>query len=67
MFWWAGELVSQISADVKARWSLTSSQATVFMCALVAMSFYWIRKKHYETFLVSHIVLSILMLVTMLM
>lgn len=37
------------------------------MCALVAMSFYWIRKKHYETFLVSHIVLSILMLVTMLM
>lgn len=36
------------------------------MCLIVALSFYWIRRQQYETFLVLHIVLSILVLLTML-
>lgn len=36
------------------------------MCALVAFSFYWTRRQQYELFLIVHIVLSILLLVTML-
>jgi hypothetical protein len=36
------------------------------MCALLAFSFYWIRRKHYELFLIVHIVLSLLVLVCML-
>lgn len=41
-------------------------QATVAMCALVAFSFYWIRRQQYELFLILHIVLSIIVLLTML-
>ncbi|PTB35573.1 hypothetical protein M441DRAFT_152886 [Trichoderma asperellum CBS 433.97] len=40
--------------------------ATVFMCALLILSVYWIRRRFYETFLVIHIGLSILLLLTML-
>lgn len=65
-FWWAGELVSTLSSLNKVLYT-DHLQATIFMCALVAFSFYWVRKKHYETFLVSHVVLSILVLLTMLM
>ncbi|KAJ4251004.1 hypothetical protein NW762_011654 [Fusarium torreyae] len=36
------------------------------MSLLVGASFYWIRRQHYELFLVVHIVMSILVLVTML-
>lgn len=45
---------------------MSCAQATVFMCALVVFSFYWIRRQQYELFLIAHIVLSILLLVTML-
>lgn len=45
--------------------SSTDRQATVLMCAIVAFSFYWIRRQQYELFLIAHIVLSILVLVTM--
>ncbi|PHH92544.1 hypothetical protein CDD83_6942 [Cordyceps sp. RAO-2017] len=40
--------------------------AAVLMCALVACSFCWIRRRHYETFLVLHIGMSVLLLVAML-
>ncbi|CBX97522.1 similar to ferric-chelate reductase [Plenodomus lingam JN3] len=33
--------------------------ATVAMCALVALSFYGIRRAHYEVFLITHIIISI--------
>lgn len=36
------------------------------MCALIGFSFYWIRRQQYELFLIVHIVLSILVLITML-
>lgn len=36
------------------------------MCALVFLSIYWLRRHWYETFLVIHIVLSVLILATML-
>ncbi|KAF4972129.1 hypothetical protein FZEAL_9661 [Fusarium zealandicum] len=44
----------------------TGELATIFMSLLVGASFYWIRRQHYELFLVVHIVMSILVLVTML-
>ncbi|KAG5982147.1 hypothetical protein E4U55_002253 [Claviceps digitariae] len=40
--------------------------ATVVMCALLACSVYWIRRTNYELFLILHIVMSIVVLVTML-
>ncbi|KAG6012106.1 hypothetical protein E4U54_007723 [Claviceps lovelessii] len=40
--------------------------ATVVMCALVVCSIYWFRRKNYELFLVLHIVMSVVVLVTML-
>ncbi|PCD20928.1 hypothetical protein FGRA07_05080 [Fusarium graminearum] len=40
--------------------------ATVVMSLLVGASFYWIRRQQYELFLVVHIIMSILLLVTML-
>ncbi|QUC17386.1 uncharacterized protein UV8b_01627 [Ustilaginoidea virens] len=40
--------------------------ATVAMCALVACSIYWLRRRRYELFLVTHICLSIIVLVAML-
>ncbi|KAF1937043.1 ferric-chelate reductase [Clathrospora elynae] len=39
--------------------------ATIAMCALLAFSFYGIRRAHYETFLIIHIVFSIIALWTM--
>lgn len=36
------------------------------MCAIVGFSFYWIRRRQYELFLILHIGLSILVLITML-
>lgn len=39
--------------------------ATVAMCALLAFSFYGLRRAHYEIFLVTHVVLSIATLWTM--
>jgi predicted ferric reductase len=39
--------------------------STIAMCALVAFSLYGIRRSHYEIFLVTHIVLSIVALWTM--
>ena len=41
-------------------------QATVFMSILVFLSAFWFRRRHYEFFLVSHIVLSALVIVAML-
>ncbi|KAM5346155.1 hypothetical protein ACJ41O_009160 [Fusarium nematophilum] len=44
----------------------TGELATIFMSLLVGASFYWIRRQQYELFLIAHIVLSILVLITML-
>ncbi|KAF5019322.1 hypothetical protein F66182_8679 [Fusarium sp. NRRL 66182] len=44
----------------------TGEVATIVMSLLVGASFYWIRRNHYELFLVVHIAMSILVLVTML-
>ncbi|KAL7921239.1 ferric reductase like transmembrane component domain-containing protein [Trichoderma austrokoningii] len=40
--------------------------ATISMCAVLMLSMYWIRRRFYEAFLVIHIGLSILILLTML-
>ncbi|KAF7556911.1 hypothetical protein G7046_g6172 [Stylonectria norvegica] len=40
--------------------------ATIFMALLMGLSCYWIRRHHYETFLIIHIVMSIIILVAML-
>ncbi|KAL7941304.1 ferric reductase like transmembrane component domain-containing protein [Trichoderma barbatum] len=40
--------------------------ATVLMCALLPLSVYWIRRRFYEAFLIIHIGLSIIILLTML-
>ncbi|TWU76323.1 hypothetical protein ED733_005895 [Metarhizium rileyi] len=40
--------------------------ATVLMCALVACSIYWLRRQKYELFLILHIGMSLVVLVTML-
>lgn len=37
------------------------------MCALVGASVFWLRRNLYEAFLIIHIVLSIIVLVTMLL
>ncbi|KAM0287044.1 hypothetical protein ACHAQH_000729 [Verticillium albo-atrum] len=44
----------------------TGEIATVLMCLILGFSVYWLRRKHYETFLILHIVLSIFVLLTML-
>ncbi|KAI8674461.1 FAD-binding FR-type domain-containing protein [Fusarium keratoplasticum] len=44
----------------------TGEVATIFMSLLIGASFYWIRRQHYELFLVVHIVMSIIVLITML-
>lgn len=46
---------------------LTQIQATVFMCFILGFSVYWMRRKHYELFLILHIVISILVLITMIL
>ncbi|KAF5664793.1 ferric-chelate reductase [Fusarium heterosporum] len=40
--------------------------ATIFMCLLICLSIFWLRRQQYELFLVVHIVLSVLILLTML-
>ncbi|KAL7931355.1 ferric reductase like transmembrane component domain-containing protein [Trichoderma chlorosporum] len=40
--------------------------ATILMCVLLPLSVYWIRRRFYEAFLIIHIVLSFVILVTML-
>ncbi|KAI9151447.1 Ferric/cupric reductase transmembrane component B [Paramyrothecium foliicola] len=44
----------------------TGQLATIGMCILLGVSVYWVRKFQYEAFLIMHIVLSIIVLVTML-
>ncbi|KAL0930073.1 ferric-chelate reductase [Colletotrichum truncatum] len=44
----------------------TGELATIFLCLLVALSAFWFRRRQYECFLIVHILLSILILVTML-
>lgn len=36
------------------------------MALLVGFSFFWVRRQHYETFLIVHIIMSVIVLVTML-
>ncbi|KAM0232650.1 hypothetical protein ACHAPO_007809 [Fusarium lateritium] len=43
----------------------TGELATIFICLLVGLSFFWVRRRQYEFFLISHIVLSVLILVAM--
>ncbi|KAK2594310.1 hypothetical protein QQS21_007955 [Conoideocrella luteorostrata] len=40
--------------------------ATIVMCVLVACSIYWLRRQKYELFLILHIGMSVIILVTML-
>ncbi|RYC82960.1 hypothetical protein BFJ63_vAg14155 [Fusarium oxysporum f. sp. narcissi] len=44
----------------------TGELATIFICLLVGLSVFWVRRKNYEFFLIAHIVLSFWILVTML-
>ncbi|KAG9253709.1 ferric reductase like transmembrane component-domain-containing protein [Emericellopsis atlantica] len=41
--------------------------ATIAMCAILGLSFYWFRRQNYERFLVLHVGLSVLVLITMLL
>lgn len=45
---------------------MISWQALVSMLLLLAGSIYWIRRRHYETFLMLHVALSFLALMAML-
>ena len=65
LFWWAGELV-RIIVSLENGWWLTLLKATIFMCAILVFSVYWLRRRQYEAFLIIHIGLSILVLLTML-
>ncbi|PNY24359.1 Uncharacterized protein TCAP_05704 [Tolypocladium capitatum] len=50
-----------------SQWFWNAGQfATLAMTALLPCSFYWIRRRHYETFLVLHVALSLLVLLFML-
>lgn len=64
-FWWTGEVVCS-STQLCMSIFTDISQATIFMSLLIGASFYWIRRQHYELFLVVHIVMSIIVLITML-
>ncbi|RFN47481.1 ferric reductase transmembrane component 5 [Fusarium flagelliforme] len=44
----------------------TGELATIFICLLVGLSFFYVRRMQYEFFLISHIILSVMVLVTML-
>ncbi|KAI9150852.1 ferric-chelate reductase [Paramyrothecium foliicola] len=44
----------------------TGEMATVFMSLIVILSVFWLRRRHYEIFLVAHVILSALVLATML-
>nr|CEG04904.1 unnamed protein product [Fusarium clavum] len=44
----------------------TGELATIFICLLVGLSFFYVRRVQYEFFLISHVILSVLVLVTML-
>lgn len=47
-------------------WSILTLKATILMCALLGLSFYCFRRSQYELFLLIHIGLSVLVLLTML-
>ncbi|POR39115.1 Uncharacterized protein TPAR_00674 [Tolypocladium paradoxum] len=50
-----------------SQWYWNAGQLAILaMTALLPCSFYWIRRRHYETFLVLHIALSLLVLLFML-
>ncbi|CAF3485454.1 unnamed protein product [Fusarium graminearum] len=51
-------------SNLKFWW--TGELATIFICLLVGSSFFWVRRRQYEFFLVAHIVLSVFVLVAML-
>ncbi|KAF5532044.1 ferric-chelate reductase [Fusarium mexicanum] len=44
----------------------TGELVTIFICLLVGLSMFWVRRENYEFFLITHIVLSFWILVTML-
>ncbi|KAF5981730.1 ferric reductase Fre2p [Fusarium bulbicola] len=44
----------------------TAELATIFICLLLGLSMFWIRRENYEFFLITHIVLSFWILVAML-
>ncbi|KAI1011752.1 hypothetical protein LB503_004855 [Fusarium chuoi] len=44
----------------------TGELATMFICLLVGLSVFWVRRQNYEFFLITHIILSFWILVTML-
>ncbi|KAF5544259.1 ferric-chelate reductase [Fusarium phyllophilum] len=44
----------------------TGELATIFICLLVGLSVFWVRRENYEFFLITHIILSFWILVTML-
>ncbi|KAF5972656.1 ferric-chelate reductase [Fusarium coicis] len=44
----------------------TGELATIFICLLVGLSVFWVRREDYEFFLITHIILSFWILVTML-
>ncbi|KAF5637720.1 ferric-chelate reductase [Fusarium sp. NRRL 52700] len=44
----------------------TGELATMFICLLVGLSVFWVRRGNYEFFLITHIILSFWILVTML-
>ncbi|RGP69530.1 ferric reductase transmembrane component 5 [Fusarium sporotrichioides] len=51
-------------SNLKFWW--TGELATIFICLLIGLSFFWVRRRQYEVFLISHIILSVLVLVAML-
>jgi hypothetical protein len=64
MFWWVGEIVCALPSVLL--FLTNDAKATIVMSLLVGASFYWIRRQQYELFLVVHIIMSIIVLVTML-
>lgn len=46
---------------------LIEPKATAFMCLILGSSVYWMRRKHYELFLILHIIISILVLITIIL
>ncbi|KAK9424978.1 putative FAD-binding FR-type domain-containing protein [Seiridium unicorne] len=57
--------IAQFLAYWNELWWTTGELATIFMCALLPLSLYWMRRNMYEGFLIIHIVLSIIVLATM--
>jgi hypothetical protein len=62
-YWYMGEVVS-MSRPYRAIVA-NSNQATIVMCLILVVSLYGLRKHFYETFLILHIYLSLVVLITM--